>query len=305
MKIIECGKYGIDYNTFFRVQWSLTNKCNYNCYYCNSNNNKENFSDLLTVEKIIDFINILSKIKNVDIRLFGGEPTIHPHFKKILTDIETKNILLWTNLSQSESFFESIKNISIKYRCSLHLKYSETNSFLKKIKVLKENNNIFVNVMTSFDNVQTSVNIYNQIKKWKTNNFNCSLDKIFYDNEKFSNDDNIIIEREQLDHINNGYYIVYLKNGITNIKNISYNTITNNQWNNFYLFNCLTKSNSIFIDFNGDVYNCVTYKTKGFKPFFNIVNDDISIFFNEISKKNFCLSKICTCEYDIKKIKIF
>lgn len=80
----------------------LTELCNRNCPYCFAKNrmedskNKDYFISLANVKKIITFLK-KSKIKQVG--FIGGEPTLHPFFKKILT-IFTKqkfNVLVFTN----------------------------------------------------------------------------------------------------------------------------------------------------------------------------------------------------------------
>lgn len=60
-----------------QVEWEITMKCNYDCFYC-TNLNKGIYPEL-DRSKIRDFIQLLGeKYPGVEIFVFGGEPFVHP-----------------------------------------------------------------------------------------------------------------------------------------------------------------------------------------------------------------------------------
>lgn len=52
-------------------EWIITSKCNFNCPYCNRLNNQD-----LTIEKIKEYIDVLTGLKCKYVHLTGGEPTV-------------------------------------------------------------------------------------------------------------------------------------------------------------------------------------------------------------------------------------
>ena len=88
IKQIYSSKFLLSNN--MQVYWGITNNCNLNCHYCSKHRN-EIFYDLEYVSNIIKFINNLSDIKStLFLKLFGGEPTIHPNILDIVKSISNK-----------------------------------------------------------------------------------------------------------------------------------------------------------------------------------------------------------------------
>jgi len=311
MDIIESGKRGIDYDNYLRIQWAITNRCNYLCKYCSVYNQTENFTTPQYWIQIAEMINMLSDGMETDVRIFGGEPTIHPNFIEIIRSLEsTYPILIWTNLSQSLDFLEKlISNKTFRFRCTFHPNYADLYEFMIKLQMLLDKGNeVFVNSMISPSYPEIGFECYDKIKKLKQYpNFNCSIDKIHYqdqDNDFFTFEHVERFNKEQNIHSDRGYYIKVKENNDIRTINIPYNKLIEDGLNNFYLYKCYTGPNSIYIDFNGDVYRCFTYKNSKQKPILNLIRDHFKDYTKFFNRPNICLLKECYCELDIKKEKL-
>lgn len=137
------------------VMFVLTNKCNLRCTYCYGDFNPTN-KDFMDFNKI-EWLMPLLKSKGVShIELSGGEPLVHPHFKKILK-IGLENFSTVAILSNGVLFDDELFNIFVQYRDQIALQISidgcteEVNSrvrgvrntwkkSLKSIEKLIENN---------------------------------------------------------------------------------------------------------------------------------------------------------------------
>jgi sulfatase maturation enzyme AslB (radical SAM superfamily) len=131
----------------------LTNVCNQNCIYCfakkEKNKSKEEEMSLKNYKKLIV---ILKKNGIKDLRLMGGEPTLHSNFKSImeLADKYFSNILIFSN------GLIPFKNIKIlhKYLKKLSFNFNiDTPIFHNK----ETRKNIIKQI--SYFTVQTRVNI--------------------------------------------------------------------------------------------------------------------------------------------------
>jgi hypothetical protein len=70
-----------------RIEIDITYKCNLRCYNCNRSVNTAPSNQSMTVEQIKEFIDdsVAANKKWRSIRILGGEPTLHPDFRKIIT----------------------------------------------------------------------------------------------------------------------------------------------------------------------------------------------------------------------------
>ena len=72
-------------DNWFRVEWNIGKRCNFDCSYCGSSVH-DNFSKHMPYEKIIQSIDTIrsSTDKKIKIGWTGGEPFVHPKFIDIL-----------------------------------------------------------------------------------------------------------------------------------------------------------------------------------------------------------------------------
>lgn len=83
------------------VEWEVTLKCNYKCFYCT--NLDPSIKPVLDKDRIDKFIKMLgSTYPGVEIFVFGGEPFVHPHINYIIKTFNKHNIpfVIQTNLSK-------------------------------------------------------------------------------------------------------------------------------------------------------------------------------------------------------------
>lgn len=83
-----------------QVEWEITMKCNYNCFYC-TNLDKSIYPNL-DKETIRNFVKMLGeKYPGVEVFVFGGEPFVHPDIEYIIQCFNEFNVpfVIQTNLS--------------------------------------------------------------------------------------------------------------------------------------------------------------------------------------------------------------
>lgn len=113
------------YKDSVKIEWNLGKRCNYDCSYCPSeiHDNNSSHTELRVFEQAIDEI---AKLKNPRISFTGGEPTVHPQFKKILAYAQrrVKWISVTTNGTRTLDFYRSICSEYVDYLVfSLHFEY--------------------------------------------------------------------------------------------------------------------------------------------------------------------------------------
>ncbi|ADI31272.1 radical SAM/SPASM domain-containing protein [Staphylothermus hellenicus] len=75
----------------FLIVWNFTNMCNLKCKHCYQRADKPLPNELSLKEKIM-VVDQLDRAGVAAIALSGGEPTIHPHFRRILYEIASRGM---------------------------------------------------------------------------------------------------------------------------------------------------------------------------------------------------------------------
>ena len=104
--------FGVPLDESYQVSFEITNKCNLHCVHCmNKSEDGENVDIGLSWEKMEILIDEMIDNNVKEIYLSGGEPTLYPHFEKLVK--KTKNAglatLIATNAYDIESSIEIIK----------------------------------------------------------------------------------------------------------------------------------------------------------------------------------------------------
>ena len=84
-----------------KVEWEVTLKCNYSCFYCT--NLDQSLNTVTDKPQLKNFIKSLGeKYPNVEVFVFGGEPFLHPHIDYIIECFNEFNVpfVIQTNLSK-------------------------------------------------------------------------------------------------------------------------------------------------------------------------------------------------------------
>lgn len=104
-----------------QVEWELTMKCNYSCFYCS--NLDKSIHHIVDRSILRNFIQSLDSLyPGVEIFLFGGEPFVHPEIAFIIETFNQHEIpfVIQTNLSRHS--LSVIKNIKSNFtlQVSIH-----------------------------------------------------------------------------------------------------------------------------------------------------------------------------------------
>ena len=96
-------------NNFFRdIDWTITERCNYNCLHCfhaaDNNRHKEEFSR----EEAYRFLREVKECGIPGIRLTGGEPTLYPYFREVLQEMRNLEIPLDTLITNGSGLDEEL-----------------------------------------------------------------------------------------------------------------------------------------------------------------------------------------------------
>jgi sulfatase maturation enzyme AslB (radical SAM superfamily) len=107
----------------------ITNRCNRKCSFCfaknkighSENNSSSENMTLENVRKVMDF---LKRSDNYDLRLMGGEPTLHPDFIEIVSEALSENfhVHIFTNGIMSKKiadFIASVPDDKISILCNI------------------------------------------------------------------------------------------------------------------------------------------------------------------------------------------
>lgn len=234
-------------NDLYNVDWSITQACNFKCEYCH-------VSDVVANEKV-NVGYVLKLLENTGkqwtFTISGGEPTIHPRFISLCTEITKKHKLrLNTNLSKIDvvrRFTEvispaSVDFIDVSFHYQQRIKRDSTfTNFKEGLRLLRERGyNFKVNYVlfpSNISNLETHLNELNLdsseiiIKRFK-GVYNLEHYPLAYDKkEKELFKDHFKISRNRMDY---------------NYKGVL----------------CNAGKNLIKIRANGDVFRCPGDKTR-------------------------------------------
>lgn len=270
------------YPNKFEIQWCLTQNCNLNCSYCTLHKEEE----YTNITNFIKFIKNNAP-KNANISLFGGEPTSHPNYIDVLEELSTDyKITTFSNLEKSFNFWEKISKINnLEFVFSFHYNGNKKHIklFLEKLKLFdNEDLTLLIMLEKGYEKELTELAL-----KLKEEKYNVATRRIFgveYD--------------EEINETSNDLSELYIiTNGDTSVK-YTRNELYDKNLNNFRLWFCNAQKQKLFIDSNGDVYPCQSYRDIEFKKLTH-VND------NKILNKEptICFLKKCICDLEVYKYK--
>ncbi len=104
----------------FLVVWNFTNMCNLRCKHCYQRADRPLPSEL-TLEEKLKLVDDLDKAGVAAVALSGGEPTIHPHFERVLSELARRGI--YAAVATNGWVFADIKRLERAKR--LGLRYVE------------------------------------------------------------------------------------------------------------------------------------------------------------------------------------
>ena len=152
----------------------ITNYCNLHCNYCFAQeemNSKKAMN--ITMENFCIFLDFLKKNRIRDVRLIGGEPTLHPNFKELIEKILDynyfKEIVIFTNLTFNHEIAEFLVKANEKILISLLPNINDLDLILPNQKEKVVNNLEYLSqYLRTFDRI--SINIFDpnqDLDKWE------------------------------------------------------------------------------------------------------------------------------------------
>jgi MoaA/NifB/PqqE/SkfB family radical SAM enzyme len=307
-----------------RVEWLLTRKCNFSCSYCHEyERGPHGRTDL--VENAIQLLQQKAGTKKIALLLTGGEPTLHPDFKKIVKTADSFNMRtqVVTNGSQTPDFYKECIPSLKDFTFSIHLEmnFEKTMRSLMAVYEAKKtfnDVNILVHLVAlpgKFDNV---LSIYNELKSvgiktivrrirpmfnsdgfpilpenvrdrtvfHKSDSSKSSIDFGLYTTEEIS----MLLELRSSSTINTNSYWINEDSFVEEEKIIA-NTLGTMKLNRFKGWTCWAGIERLQIDYNGDVYRgtCRVGDSLGnFFSDYNLPSDPIT-----------CTRNVCTCAWSM------
>lgn len=308
--IIQLKTYNHSHKDEMYLFIKLTDKCNFSCNYCNLHDPeaKTEHSAEVIVSVIKNILLSLPKTyKRIIYHIYGGEPTVHKQFKKIISmlihitkDIEFR-IEIKTNFSRSKDFFKDITILhsNVRLICSYqnHQQLGKLNDYISKLLFLKDSIDC-VDVMLENPSLYNSsikdIKEITYLLKESQIPFQLNpIDDIEPDGElkelyiEFKNDDDqmLIITKDNKFKINVGDILI--------------------NYNNFFGFWCDVGKTQFLLNFSKPIYKislCYQDDIQN-KPIWNS-EEDIDLIKERISSKNKvtrCLHQKCLCEIFINK----
>ncbi|MDD4353972.1 MAG: radical SAM protein [Candidatus Nanoarchaeia archaeon] len=138
-----------------KIYFELTRKCNLNCKNC-YNKSSRPFENELGTDEILKLIKEFSDKGCFELRLTGGEPTVHPDFFKITKYAKSQGLFLslGTNGVWNETFAKKIRDagfniiiLSLEGPQVINdeIRGDETfNKIIRSLNILKENNDLIL-----------------------------------------------------------------------------------------------------------------------------------------------------------------
>lgn len=272
------SKYSCIKNTL-KIDFALTDKCNFNCPYCFEKDNlcknqNENKNILInTSEKLINYIDVLTdryKYNNVDLILYGGEPTIEKDISiKIINKI--KNILIHKNVVFQYSFVTNGFLFDEKFINEL------SNNDCKFIQITIDGEKGFHNSRrTNLKKINTFDTIIKNINMLMKNNFHVVI-RLNVDKTNYKSIVSFVENLETI--IDSKYYGSYLDVDVARVfdSKDSFDLLEYEEYREKIIDICLKKrlirtnitaqplttfcvaeslGNDLVIDFKGDIYRC-------------------------------------------------
>ena len=287
-KIFASGAFKPNSNQYWAT-WSILDACNYSCWYCPIKKN-EYASDKI-IDDTINFLHNISTNKDMEVTLFGGEPSIHPKLDYICDKLNKFcDIRIFTNFSLNTIIYENlIEKYNVKYSISYHPDMISDNKFIDSLDVFKYKNNIgHINIMYVNNMENMSMNVAEYCRKYNIphrispihdlGNLSSYIFPIKYSHRK-----DVITVKDT---------VIAQKN---NKKWYSDEECRFYGYNKFNGYICYKGYSSCFITHHGNVYKCLRdMEEKNFLTIYDDINDILSY-------ENCCPYESCICENYIPK----
>ena len=176
---------------YFSLTWMLGSRCNYDCMYCPTelHDSTSRPHDLATMQQVWRNIHNKTQHKNLPYKISftGGEVTANKNFLPLFEWLRTNYpdiamILLTTNGSASQRYYEKLSGVVDSISFSTHSEYMDEQRFFNIVVAVNQlmvrpAKSVHVNIMNEHWN-QDRIKLY---QKWLTNhNISHSVNTINY-----------------------------------------------------------------------------------------------------------------------------
>ncbi len=136
----------------------LTKKCNLKCQYCFADEFVNKSNEEYTIEDFKKVVSFIKTNKEEKIGLIGGEPTLYPYFKEVLSilneDKDIENYIIYTNGIEIDKYINEIINSKVQ----LLINCNSPKDIGRNFDKLKENINLLVS--KNFFDFTLGINLY-------------------------------------------------------------------------------------------------------------------------------------------------
>jgi hypothetical protein len=142
--IVAIGDHTSPRRDTLSVLWAITKVCSFRCSYCVYYKHRKG-AEFSSREDLLRAARTLLRLgrPGYQITLYGGEPTLHPHFEDLLAYLMTVRVPLelrmFTNGAQSAAFFERVVRITQGFHFlvifSLHLEFVNFAKFKQAVAI--------------------------------------------------------------------------------------------------------------------------------------------------------------------------
>lgn len=265
------------------VIFSITNRCNFNCKYCQVP--KQRNPDLPT-KKVLSLIDQLASAGTQRLGIQGGEPLLRDDIRKIIDYAKEKGIFvtIGSNGALLPDKVDDIRNVDalvLSYDGpSAHNKYRQEGSYEQltnaiKLAIRKGITLWNTTVLTKYS-IKDIDTILKQAEEWGFSTYFTPLinsdttgdtNELFAPKKEFKEAIEIIITRKKQGKpiLNSIPYLKYIQNFPDYRKTVYFNEEIKSKCR----IKCYAGDLFCHIDTNGDVYPCINllYKTKGYNTF--------------------------------------
>lgn len=242
------------------INWFITMKCNYDCWYCDSHDNtlkKDRFKSLIEYTEAIKYLG--NKYKNeVRFTLTGGEPFLYKDWNYLINATEGfgYKMDIITNLSIPLSTLKSkfnevlINNPCIKV--SVHPQYALPYEILEKINYLHENK--YLQVVKILQDIKLPKLTDEFIELFSKYNFPLQIVPLDNQTQTSVTIANKLLEKPDINRISKEHKSlrIQLKNEVeieVSPLDLIYNNLVN-----FKGMKCAIGQDYLYIDYKGDAY---------------------------------------------------
>jgi MoaA/NifB/PqqE/SkfB family radical SAM enzyme len=283
-----------------KIEWNLGKRCNYDCSYCPSeiHDNTSPHTDLEILKKTVDQLVTLGK--PIRISFTGGEPTVHPNFRELLTYCKFKDIQ-WISVTTNGTLpYEFYASLPVdQYVFSLHLEYDWLRVYNTMSKVADNTKiKIIAQIMCHHDHMSAA---YTLFARCLTAHIPATLRRIrwtegdhdLFDDMRYNPDDLTWIKQQESTVLGN----CVIDKDTAGEQVIHANDVIKLHLNKYKGWTCNAGIESLMINWDGDVHRA-TCRVGG--SLGNIYEGN----FVAPSEPVTCDRNFCTCAADIPLTKI-